>query len=196
MAETKLHYLPKSYKGRCAKGTQDVDFYSTFVSIPSMEIESGKTKKGKDGVDRPVMKKVKLSKDADVHRYELRLPIPRIVADETIELFNLTAEQFSREAVTKLCTSIDEAAKAAMIKEAGIMHPDEAGEKITDAVHLAGQKTFDDWRYTPKAAAKSASVAEWVNKLLARGVITQAQADEIETKDQLFALMDSLPIGK
>ena len=185
--KVEVHYLPASYAGRCAKGKVDVDYINTFLSIPSLRVTEGEGKSAK-------VKTIRISPDATLHKFEFRLPIPP-VADPKAEKFcgdnyNMSAQQIVREGVLRIATTVDDQAKAVLVE--GLDHPDNAGQ-IDEGTHLAAQSVFDDWRWTERAAkGKSAGVAEMAAKLVALGLITQSQADEIETKADLYAVLETV----
>lgn len=189
MAERKvqLHALPASYNGRCKDGKVDVDYIQTNLSVPSVRI----TKKAGD---KTITELVRISPDATLHKFEFRLPIPKVAdvkADKFCgDNFNMTAQQIMREGILRMATTVDDQAKSVLCE--GIDHPDNA-DKITGAQHLKAQAVFDDWRWTERAArGKSAGVAEMAAKLVGLGLITQEMADEIETKADLYAVLETL----
>ena len=199
---TKEHYLPAEYDGRC-QGTENVDYVNGFPTYGQIS---------------------KLEKDETLHKFEMRLPIPKTSDAELDafcqENFNFSGQALIDKGLEKLKTDLDELFKCYLFDrviedsngelftddsnmdiEEGwtvlyekVEHPSDAGDSYEPERHILAQKAVDNWRYTPRQAAKSVTVSAFVQKLIASGRVTAEQVEGIETQEDLFARLAELGV--
>lgn len=157
------HFLPNEYDGRC---TGDQDYISQWLSYGG-DLPEGET----------------------LHKFEMRLPIPK-TDDEAQKMYNKSLDDLVRDGVAKLGTIIDDSFKPVLFK--GIDAP-EFAENANEKAHLKAQEKADGWRYTPRTGSgKTTAVSNVVASLVAAGVLTEEQAESIETNDDLQRTIASL----
>lgn len=195
--ETQLHYLPSTYDGRC-QGSENVNYVNSFVSFGGS-----------------------LPEDEVLHKFEMRLPIPQEKPGkkfdaEVKDLFNFTASDFISKSLSKILTDVDEIFKGILFGDVieddegnlttapkgnekplvygNIPSPSDAGPMYDERRHLAAQRVIDEWRYAPKKAGKSVTVASFIQKLVASGKISADDAEGIETQAELFEKLSELGV--
>ena len=75
-----------------------------------------------------------------------------------------------------------------------INDPNQAGPTYSEERHIFAQQQVDKWRYVPRQAGKTITVANFIQQLLDSGRVSPDDMDGIETQDQLLAKLAKLGI--
>lgn len=131
-----------------------------------------------------------LASDGKRYAYEICLPVPS-TNEEAKAQYGLDIAALVLKGVAKLTTEIDDSVAKPVLFKA-----DKEGNltqvKASPAEHAKAQDAIMKWKWSAPKPQKSVKVAEMVQALLVKGILTQAQADGIETQKDLMDLLGSL----
>ena len=215
--ETKTHFLPTSYDGRCI-GKVNVDYSQSFPTF------------GKIG---------ELQKDETLWKWEMRLPIPDPSLKKTclenvekfsLEAYNLSGPAFLQKATDKMKTELDGLfikvlfghvfetpegdvvaysadVKASTLEVASdigcvkigepIPGPSGVHETYTTGRHLLAQRAVDEWKFVPTGAKKrddEVSISDFIGQLVATGRVSEADVEGVTDQAELFKRLADLGI--
>ena len=137
--------------------------------------------------------------------WEMQLPIPRVgsleeLAEDCMDLYNLTLEQFSGMAVELLSTRIDDQFKKSLfafvpaVKVDGKIVEEAYFERACyepiEAVHRTAQAVADEWRYSPRTAKVAGTPFDEIKRqLVDSGAVTAEDLADCKTDRECFAVM-------
>lgn len=203
--KTQEHFLPEAYNGRCV-GKLDVDYVNGFptfgkikglpaneilhkfemrLPIPSMEDspafdEQCKLLYGYTGNELVVSKALE----------KLKTDLDELFKSYLFDAVYETPDEGPRTGIS------EEVAVESGYPElyAAVTDPMDAGSSYDPMRHIVAQEAVDDWRYIPRAATKTVTISNFINKIIASGRVKAEELEGIETQDQLFQKLAELGV--